>query len=225
MTAAVLGMRVLHLLTALAALVLSWLVVRAGAWLQRLRALAPLPTPALGDWLGGHLAALANPRHVGLGNFASGERWGPVVVGLRVYIPPTPKLTRPCAPCRPQAPPHGDGLGPGAGRALPRPGLVEEPVVVSDPALVHALLKRSGDPDKSRKVYTGLDKLLGGPSLISASTTSPYWRAVRKGIAPAFNMRSLRWGYKGAAGDSGGCSTLHVTSERPSLAAGWSRTD
>ena len=75
-------------------------------------------------------------------------------------------------------------------------------VVVSDPLLVHSLLKRRSDAGKSEQTYSVVNPLFGGlPSLFSASTTSPYWRAVRKGIAPAFNMRSLRCA---AAGDSGG---------------------
>lgn len=35
------------------------------------------------------------------------------------------------------------------------------------------------------------------PGLFSASSHSPYWRLVRKGVAPAFNPKNLRWGPMG----------------------------
>jgi hypothetical protein len=49
-------------------------------------------------------------------------------------------------------------------------------------------LSRSGLPALH---YTCRDK--GLPSLFSASTRSPHWRLVRKGVAPGFSMRCLRY--------------------------------
>ena len=45
-------------------------------------------------------------------------------------------------------------------------------IVVSDPLLVHTLLKRRSDADKSQKTYAVVNPLFGGlPSLFSASTS------------------------------------------------------
>ncbi|KAI3438694.1 hypothetical protein D9Q98_001114 [Chlorella vulgaris] len=73
----------------------------------------------------------------------------------------------------------------------------ERIVVCSDPVLVHQLLHniKSLGVDKSTGTYqqaVPLSSDKGHPSLFSASTHSPYWRLVRKGVAPGFSSRCLR---------------------------------
>ncbi|KAL4859962.1 Cytochrome P450 4V2 [Chlorella vulgaris] len=75
----------------------------------------------------------------------------------------------------------------------------ERIVVCSDPVLVHQLLHniKSLGVDKSTGTYqqaVPLSSDKGHPSLFSASTHSPYWRLVRKGVAPGFSSRCLRQG-------------------------------
>ncbi|PSC76426.1 cytochrome P450 isoform B [Micractinium conductrix] len=62
-------------------------------------------------------------------------------------------------------------------------------VVVTQPELVHQLLRGGAGMDKAQLTYQVINPLL---SLFSASSHSPYWRLVRKGVAPGFSMRSLR---------------------------------
>ena len=53
------------------------------------------------------------------------------------------------------------------------------------------------DADKAMAQYSAVDPLISArrlPGLFSASSRSPHWRAVRKGVAPAFQPRNLRWG-------------------------------
>ncbi|KAL4444155.1 hypothetical protein ABPG75_011892 [Micractinium tetrahymenae] len=68
-------------------------------------------------------------------------------------------------------------------------------VVATHPAAIHQLLRATPGVDKAQITFGMINPLLspkGHPSLFSASTHSPYWRLVRKGVAPGFSMTSLR---------------------------------
>lgn len=54
----------------------------------------------------------------------------------------------------------------------------------------------------------------GHPSLFSASTRSPYWRLVRKGVAPGFSMTSLRQAGRGTKRAWGNHSTSRASCMR-----------
>ncbi|EIE21561.1 cytochrome P450 [Coccomyxa subellipsoidea C-169] len=63
-------------------------------------------------------------------------------------------------------------------------------VVVTDPTLAHELL-RCKLLDKFRFQYSFLDPFLSGTNLLTGHTDE-HWRAVRKGIAPAFSTANVR---------------------------------
>lgn len=72
-------------------------------------------------------------------------------------------------------------------------------VVITHPAHIHQLLRATSGVDKSVVTYQAINPLLSDksyPSLFSASTHSPYWRLVRKGVAPGFSMTCLRGSFR-----------------------------
>ncbi|KAK9832543.1 hypothetical protein WJX81_007874 [Elliptochloris bilobata] len=63
-------------------------------------------------------------------------------------------------------------------------------IVITDPLLARYVL-RSKLLDKFRFLYSFLDPFLAGPNLLTGNTDE-HWRAVRKGVAPAFSAANMR---------------------------------
>ncbi|GAB4815786.1 hypothetical protein N2152v2_002832 [Parachlorella kessleri] len=72
-------------------------------------------------------------------------------------------------------------------------------VIVSDPVLVSQVLSRKANANKPAilSLTNPLISAQGHPGLFSATDSqSPYWKAVRRGTATAFNPYNLRQGFK-----------------------------
>ncbi|KDD72668.1 hypothetical protein H632_c3048p0, partial [Helicosporidium sp. ATCC 50920] len=68
-------------------------------------------------------------------------------------------------------------------------------VVVSDPELISQLMRRTPGASKAGALYRPFNATFsaaGHPSIFTAATSSPQWKAVRKGTTVAFNPRCLR---------------------------------
>ena len=63
-------------------------------------------------------------------------------------------------------------------------------VLITDPELARELL-HSPHLDKFRYLYSFLDPFLGGTNLLTGPTDA-HWKAVRKGVAPAFSAGNMR---------------------------------
>ena len=63
-------------------------------------------------------------------------------------------------------------------------------VLITDPELAREVL-HSPHLDKIRYMYSFLDPFLGGLSLLTGPTDA-HWKAVRKGVAPAFSAGNMR---------------------------------
>lgn len=63
-------------------------------------------------------------------------------------------------------------------------------VIVTDPILARAVL-RSPHLDKFRFQYSFLDEFLGGVNLLTGPTNA-HWKALRKGVAPAFSVTNMK---------------------------------
>ncbi|KAK9915327.1 hypothetical protein WJX75_007673 [Coccomyxa subellipsoidea] len=78
-------------------------------------------------------------------------------------------------------------------------------VMVSDPELMPIVFDRALYPPNADVIDRPVDQMLHGldvvtsnagePNLLSAKTGDPYWRLVRKGVAPAFNPQNIRQGF------------------------------
>ncbi|KAK9901112.1 hypothetical protein WJX75_006543 [Coccomyxa subellipsoidea] len=78
-------------------------------------------------------------------------------------------------------------------------------VVVSDPELMPIIFGCALYPPNAHVMDRPVDQILHGldvltsnagePNLLSAKTGDPYWRLVRKGVAPAFNPQKIRQGF------------------------------
>ncbi|KAK9827618.1 hypothetical protein WJX81_006830 [Elliptochloris bilobata] len=67
-------------------------------------------------------------------------------------------------------------------------------VVITDPELAREVL-HSPHLDKLRYLYSFLDPFLGGTNLLTGHTDA-HWKAVRKGVAPAFSAGNMRHAFK-----------------------------
>ncbi|KAK9832528.1 hypothetical protein WJX81_006054 [Elliptochloris bilobata] len=69
-------------------------------------------------------------------------------------------------------------------------------IVVSDPHLVEIVLARGSEVEKSvEAIYSRLNiinNLKNLPTMFSSKHTSAHWKAVRKGVSPAFNQNNIR---------------------------------
>ncbi|KDD72069.1 hypothetical protein H632_c3912p0, partial [Helicosporidium sp. ATCC 50920] len=68
-------------------------------------------------------------------------------------------------------------------------------VILSDPELISQLIRRTPGASKAVELYRPFDttySATGHPSIFTAATSSPQWKAVRKGTTAAFNPRCLR---------------------------------
>ena len=63
-------------------------------------------------------------------------------------------------------------------------------VLITDPELAREVL-HSPHLDKFRYLYSFLDPFLGGTNLLTGHTDA-HWKAVRKGVAPAFSAGNMR---------------------------------
>ena len=63
-------------------------------------------------------------------------------------------------------------------------------VLITDPELAREVL-HSPHLDKVRYMYSFLDPFMGGLSLLTGPTDA-HWKAVRKGVAPAFSAGNMR---------------------------------
>ena len=88
-------------------------------------------------------------------------------------------------------------------------------IVITDPVLARHVL-RSKYLDKFRFVYSFLDEFLGGTSVLTGHTNG-HWKAVRKGVANAFSMASMRSAFDVI---SGCCDKLQDILEVRALASG-----
>lgn len=88
-------------------------------------------------------------------------------------------------------------------------------IVITDPVLARHVL-RSKYLDKFRFLYSFLDEFLGGTSVLTGHTNG-HWKAVRKGVANAFSMASMRSAFDVI---SGCCDKLQDILEVRALASG-----
>ncbi|EIE22263.1 cytochrome P450 [Coccomyxa subellipsoidea C-169] len=78
-------------------------------------------------------------------------------------------------------------------------------LMISDPELVPIVFDRALYPPNANVLDRPVDQILhdidvvtsnaGEPNMLSAKTGDPYWRLVRKGVAPAFNPQNIRQGF------------------------------
>ncbi|KAL3150250.1 hypothetical protein ABBQ32_000104 [Trebouxia sp. C0010 RCD-2024] len=72
-------------------------------------------------------------------------------------------------------------------------------LVVTDPRVATELLHMPKIMDKNRQALVTLDTLTSRhgelPSLVTNSTNDVYWKAIRKGVAPAFSPTNIRKGF------------------------------
>ena len=66
-------------------------------------------------------------------------------------------------------------------------------IVITDPTLARYVL-RSKYLDKFRFIYSFLDEFLGGPNLLTGHTDA-HWKALRKGVAPAFSVANMKYAF------------------------------
>ena len=66
-------------------------------------------------------------------------------------------------------------------------------IVITDPTLARYVL-RSKYLDKFRFIYSFLDEFLGGPNLLTGHTDA-HWKALRKGVAPAFSVSNMKYAF------------------------------
>ena len=71
-------------------------------------------------------------------------------------------------------------------------------VLITDPELAREVL-HSPHLDKFRYLYSFLDPFLGGTNLLTGHTDA-HWKAVRKGVAPAFSAGNMRCARRVPAG-------------------------
>ena len=88
-------------------------------------------------------------------------------------------------------------------------------IVITDPVLARRVL-RSKYLDKFRFVYSFLDEFLGGTSVLTGHSNG-HWKAVRKGVANAFSMASMRSAFDVI---SSCCDKIQNTLEVRALASG-----
>ena len=80
--------------------------------------------------------------------------------------------------------------GPPWPQPLTAPLCGEQAVLITDPELAREVL-HSPHLDKFRYLYSFLDPFLGGTNLLTGHTDA-HWKAVRKGVAPAFSAGNMR---------------------------------
>ena len=95
------------------------------------------------------------------------------------------------------------------------PSYHHQGIVITDPVLARHVL-RSKYLDKFRFVYSFLDEFLGGTSVLTGHSNG-HWKAVRKGVANAFSMASMRSAFDVI---SGCCDKLQDILEVRALASG-----
>ncbi|KAK9827620.1 hypothetical protein WJX81_007168 [Elliptochloris bilobata] len=71
-------------------------------------------------------------------------------------------------------------------------------VFVTDPRLVAEIFRKSKELDKDWRLLAPFSQMMspqGHGNIVSASTHSPYWKAMRKGIAVAFRANNMKAGF------------------------------
>jgi cytochrome P450 len=83
---------------------------------------------------------------------------------------------------------------------------------VTDPILARACL-RSKHLDKFRFQYSFLDEFLGGVNLLTGPTND-HWKALRKGVAPAFSVTNMKYAFDVIRGACDGLTDFLVERAR-----------